>query len=98
MLFFTTFIFSQKPEYSTSLIPDSLKQNANAVVRLNQIDIVILSQRDMNINTTRVVTVLNENGLRSIDALAHYNKKTSVTSIQATVFDGFGNEIKKIKS
>lgn len=97
MLFYTTFIFSQKPEYSTLFIADSLKQNADAVVRLNQMDIVISTQRNMNISTTRVVTILNENGLRSIDAIAHYNKKTSVTSIQATVFDGFGNEIKKIK-
>ncbi|MDD5149870.1 MAG: DUF3857 domain-containing protein [Flavobacterium sp.] len=96
-LFFTTLLSAQKTEYSTLLIPDSLKQNANAVVRLNQIDIVISSQRNMNIKEKRVVTILNEKGLGSIDAIEHYDKQTSVRSIDATVFDGFGNEIKKVK-
>ncbi|MBF2707964.1 DUF3857 domain-containing protein [Flavobacterium soyangense] len=94
---FSTSLYSQKTEYSTLLISDSLKQNANAVVRLNQIDIVISSQRNMNIKEKRVVTVLNEKGLGGIDAFEHYDKQTSVKSINATVFDGFGNEIKKVK-
>lgn len=96
-LIFTTLLFAQKESYSTLLIPDSLKQNANAVVRLDQIDIVISSQRNMNIKEKRVVTVLNEKGLSSIDAYEHYDKRTSVQNIQAIVFDNFGNEIKKIK-
>jgi hypothetical protein len=97
LLFFTTLFYSQKPDYSTLLIADSLKQNANAVVRLNQIDIVISSQRDMNIKEKRVVTVFNEKGLSSINAIEHYDKHTSVRSIEATVFDSFGKEIKEIK-
>lgn len=97
LLFFTTLFYSQKPEYSTLLIADSLKQNANAVVRLNQIDIVISSQRDMNIKEKRVVTVFNEKGLSIINAIEHYDKHTSVRSIEATVFDSLGKEIKKIK-
>ena len=96
-LFFTTLLSAQKTEYSTLLIPDSLKQNANAVVRLSQIDILISSQREMNIKTKKVVTVMNEKGLSSIDAVEHYDKKTFVRSVDATVFDGFGNEIKKVK-
>lgn len=94
---FATSIFSQKIEYTTLLIPDSLKQNANAVVRLNQTDIEIVSQRSMVITTKRVVTVLNDKGLSAIDATEHYDKKTNVRSIEATVYDGFGIEIKKIK-
>jgi hypothetical protein len=94
---FAATIFAQKLEYSTLLIPDSLKQNANAVVRLNQIDILISSQRNMNIKEKRVVTVLNEKGQGSVDAYENYDKRRTVESIQATVFDAFGNEIKKIK-
>lgn len=94
---FATSIFSQKIEYATLLISDSLKQNANAVVRLNQTDIEIASQRSMVITTKRVVTVLNDKGLSAIDATEHYDKKTIVRSIEATVYDGFGIEIKKIK-
>lgn len=96
-MFFATLLSAQKIEYSTLLIPDSLKQNANAVVRLNQIDIVISSQRNMNIKKKRVVTVLNEKGLSCIDACEYYDKRRNVQNIQAIVFDNYGNEIKKIK-
>jgi hypothetical protein len=96
-LFFTSLLSAQKIEYSSLLIPDSLKQNANAVVRLDQIDIVISSQRKINVKNKRVVTVLNEKGQEAIDAYEYYNKKTTVENIQATVFDAFGSEIKKIK-
>jgi len=94
---FATTIFAQKTEYSSLLIPDSLKQNANAVVRLEQIDIVISSQREMNIKNKRVVTVLNEKGQNALDAYENYDKRRAIKNIQATVFDAFGNEIKKIK-
>lgn len=96
-LFAGTILFAQQSDYSTQTISDSLKQNANAVVRLSQIDIVISSQRSMNIKKKRVVTVLNEKGQRSIDAYEHYDKRRTINSIQATVLDAFGNEIKKLK-
>jgi hypothetical protein len=60
ILFFSITTNAQKIEYSALNIADSLKDNANAVVRLNQIDIFISSQRDMKINTLRVITILNE--------------------------------------
>ncbi|WP_281227809.1 DUF3857 domain-containing protein [Flavobacterium aquiphilum] len=96
-LFTTTFIFAQKSDYSALIVSDSLKENADAVVRLNQIDIVIASQRSMNIKTKRVVTVFNENGLDAVDANENYDKSSPVKSILATVYDAFGKEIKKIK-
>ena len=97
LFLFTSFLFAQESEYNTQTIADSLKENANAVVRLNQVDITISSQRNMTINSKRVITVLNEKGLSAIDAVENYNKKTSVRSIEAAVYDGFGKEIKKIK-
>ncbi|WP_348799848.1 DUF3857 domain-containing protein [Flavobacterium adhaerens] len=96
-LFVSVLLFSQNSNYSALIIPDSLKQNADAVVRLNQIDIVISSQRNMNIKTKRVVSVLNENGLDAIEAYENYDKSSSVKNILATVYDAFGNELKKIK-
>jgi transglutaminase-like putative cysteine protease len=88
---------AQKTEYSALNIADSLKDNANAVVRLNKIDIFIMSQRDMKINTLRIITVLNEKGLSAIDAVENYNRTTVVKDIEATVYDVLGKEIKKIK-
>lgn len=97
LLFSSTLLFAQKSEYNTISIADSLKENANAIVRLNQIDITISSQRNMNIMTKRVVTVLNEKGIGEIEATEYYSKTSSVKNIEASVFDGLGIEIKKIK-
>ncbi|MEG2100738.1 MAG: DUF3857 domain-containing protein [Flavobacterium sp.] len=99
-LFFLSFVsisFAQKSEYSILTISDSLKENANSIVRLNQIDITISSQRNMNIKTQRVVTVLNEKGINAVNAYEIYGKNSSVKNIEAFILDGFGNEIKKIK-
>ncbi|MDG2432860.1 DUF3857 domain-containing protein [Flavobacterium sp.] len=97
ILFFSIATKAQKIEYSALNIADSLKDNANAVVRLNQVDIIIASQREMKINTLRVITVLNEKGLSAIDAVENYNKRTVIKDIEATVYDILGREIKKIK-
>lgn len=99
-LFFLLFTFNssaQKSDYSIQSIPDSLKQNANVIIRLDQMDIVIASQKSMNIKKQRIVSVLNENGLHEIGAYQHYDKSTSIKSIEAIVYDGFGNEVKKIR-
>ncbi len=97
LILFAPKLQAQKSEYAILLIADSLKSNANAVVRLNQVDIVISSQRNMNIKTKRIITIFNESGLSAIDAIEGYDKKTSVKNIEAIIYDSFGNEIKKIK-
>lgn len=97
LLLGTTQIFSQKNDYSSLTISDSLKENANAVVRLNQTDIIIASQRSMNIKKKRVVTVFNESGLGAIGAVSGYDKRSKVKNIEGTIYDAFGNEIKKMK-
>ncbi len=97
LFFFALSAHSQKLEFTYLLIPDTLKTNSNAVVRFDKIDIIIESQRSMLINRRRIVTVLNEQGITAIDAAEHYDKKQLVKSIEATVYDAVGNEIKKIK-
>lgn len=99
-LFFFLFITlssAQKVEYTFATIADSLKENANAVVRFDQTDITILSQRSMNAKNHRVVTVLNEKGFDAIQASEYYDKSTSVKNIEAIIYDAFGKEIKRIK-
>jgi len=95
--FWCQLVVSQKTEYATSLIVDSLKQNANAVVRLHQLDVLLISQREMKVHTLRIVTVLNEKGLSAIQAMENYNKTTTVTSIKAIVYNSFGKELKRCK-
>lgn len=96
-LFTSVLLSAQKSDFTIIAISDSLKENANAIVRLNQTDIAIASQRSMNIKTKRVVTVLNEHGLEAVEAYENYDKSSPVKNILATIFDAYGKEIKKVK-
>ena len=93
----STSIFSQKVEYSTLTIPDSLKQNANAVVRLSQLVINITSQKSMTVKSLQITTVLNELGLRSLNLVENYDKNNRINKIEATAYDAFGKQIKSYR-
>lgn len=90
-------IFAQEVKYSSILIPKELKENANSVVRNQQIQIEIVSRKQMVVKKTKVVTVLNNKGINNIDAIEYYNKSTKVKTIEAVVYNSMGLEIKKIK-
>lgn len=92
-----TAVTAQNSMYTTLTIADSLKQNANAVVRLSQTDISIASQRSMNIKERRVVTVFNEKGMAVVGAVDFYDKRKSIRNIEATIYDALGTPIKKLK-
>jgi hypothetical protein len=96
-LLFTIFSFGQKFEYSIISIPDSLKQNANSVVRLSQLSVDIISQKSVTFKSIQAVTVLNELGLRTLDLSENYDKNTRINKIEATAYDAFGKELKKYK-
>ena len=78
-------------------IPKELKENANAVIRLSQNDIIITSRKSMTIKDRRVVTVLNEKGLGNMGASEYYDKSTKIRSMEGVIYDVLGNEIKKLK-
>lgn len=96
-LLFFTFVSAQKPEYSVLSIPDSLKENANAVIRLHRLNIDISSQKSMTIKSQVVTTVLNELGLRTLDLSAYYDKSSKIVKIEAAAYDPFGKELKVYK-
>lgn len=95
--FFSHFIYSQNLDYSILTIPDSLKQNANAVIRLSRMQVDIPSQKLMIIKSVQVTTVLNELGLRNLDLSESFEKNRKITKIIATVYDAFGKELKSYK-
>jgi len=83
--------------YTSLLIPDNLKENANSIVRYQLIDINIASQKSMTVKKKKVVTVLNKRGQNNVDAIEFYDKSNKVIAIEATIYNAFGKEIKKIK-
>lgn len=97
LLLFSVCSFGQKFGYPVLIIPDSLKQNANAVKRLDEMDINIVSQKSMVIRSLVVTTVLNELGLKNLDLSESYDKNRKITKIEARAYDAFGKELKVYK-
>jgi len=97
LLVLPTILFSQNPNYRVSAIDESLLKNANAVVRLDQINITVEKRDYMVISSKRVVTVFNKEGEKFIHAQAPYDKNDRILQLEARVFDKMGNEIKKFK-
>src|SRR4051812_14012063 len=81
---------AQEYDLKASSIPEALKENADAVIRLDKVDITIASVKSMNVKKTRIVTVLNESGLRAMDAEEYFSKSETVKSIEAIIYDGSG--------
>ena len=96
-LFSINATFSQKENYASLLIPSALKEDANAVVRDNSIEITIEDVDAMTVLKKEVITVLNKLGDNYVSMSAHYDDDTKITELSATIYDAFGREIKKYK-
>ena len=92
-----SFAYSQENLHSSSTIPDHLITNANAVIRLNESNISINSQKELKVYQKRIVTVLNEAGNTAIQAYCGYDKYVKIKHIEGRIFNASGKEIKKIK-
>lgn len=88
-------VFAQ--DYSFSKINPILLKNADAVVRLDEMSILVKSSDYMEIISTRVVTVLNESGSKHVNATAFYDKETTIRDLEAIIYNENGEEIDKIK-
>ncbi|MBT9189838.1 DUF3857 domain-containing protein [Zobellia russellii] len=97
-LFFTSIISTaQELNYNALLLRKELTENANAVVRLDQVEIELLSQQKMTVKTKQVITVLNRLGDRRARTGMGYDSDKKIKDIQVRVYDTMGNEIEKIK-
>ena len=96
LMFMCIFVFAkaQKIQYPIATIADSLKTNANAVVRLEERSIVIENQQKMTILHKKVVTVLNESGYSASDYVCYYSQSTKVKNMKFVVLDAMGTVLK----
>ncbi|GLU42566.1 DUF3857 domain-containing protein [Allomuricauda sp. NBRC 101325] len=91
---FLNFVHAQ---YNVNSIPENLLDGADAVVRLDKMEVVVSAQDKMEIRYHRVVTVLNQDGDDDVGAYAYYEKNDKISNLEATVYNANGNEIKKFK-
>ena len=91
-------VYSQdRPELSVSHIDEAMMDNANAVVRLNEVIVSLKSSSQMSIKEKRIITILNKKGNENIDAFVYYDRNVKIKTLQVLAFDALGNQIKKIK-
>ena len=98
IFFVAQMAFAQESYHSILTIPENLKTNAYAVVRLNDVEIDLDNPYKMIVKKHRIVTVLNKYGNSYAKIIVPYDKHSSAKSIKAIVYNAFGKEIKKIKS
>ncbi len=91
------FCLSQEEYYSSLTIPEALSSHANAVVRKNDVVVSLNSPKEMVVVVKRIVTILNKEGNKHVDAYAHYDNNIKIKSINALIFDAKGKQTKKIR-
>ncbi|MCB0382286.1 MAG: DUF3857 domain-containing protein [Psychroserpens sp.] len=79
------------------LIPSELRENANAVIRMENTDIEILAVDKMIYRNKRIVTILNSSGDSKNGAYMGYDKNTTIKKLEVKIYNSMGEEIKKIK-
>lgn len=85
-----------KDLYIASTIPDSLKEDANSVVRYSMEDYNIIGPGEQLYKEHSIITVLNEKGGTEAGTVLPYNKKfNTVTSFEMRIYAADGTLIKK---
>ncbi|HSI70619.1 MAG TPA: DUF3857 domain-containing protein [Gillisia sp.] len=99
LLFLTTFLTASAQEInlSSAAIAPELLENANAVVRKEEVKIEITAVDKLIQKTTRIVTVLNKQGANSVAAGQFYNGDIKIKKQQALIYNAAGEQIKKVK-
>ncbi|MDN6280654.1 MAG: DUF3857 domain-containing transglutaminase family protein, partial [Psychroflexus sp.] len=84
-------------EYSPLTVKDTLKTNANSVIRDEQTLITIDAIDEMTIAYSRVITVFNKTGLNQVGAYVHYDDASKVKDLDLYVYDLVGQETEHFK-
>ena len=83
--------------YIQLIIPDSLTKGAEVVCRLDEKDVEIISPGKILVRKKRIYSILNNNAEEYSNYYAHYNKLWSINSVNGTLYNSVGKEIRHIK-
>src|SRR6478752_5173423 len=81
--------------YAATSIPDSLKQNANAVYRLDEGILDIESPSHYTYQVHQIITILNAEGAGHLRQVLGFDKFYEVENINIGVYDKLGLLVKK---
>ncbi|MBX2872749.1 MAG: DUF3857 domain-containing protein [Saprospiraceae bacterium] len=87
-------LFSQL--YYPAAIDDKLKEDANSVIRHEEVFFKVKSTSEGTYHFKQIITILNK---KSSDNVLYipYDKDSKVTEIKATLYNNFGQKVRKIK-
>lgn len=83
--------------YNVALIPDSLKKDARAVMREDEVILEIKSSQKAIQKEHHVYTILNENADNLARYSSYYDKFISINWIDGHLYDANGKELKHVK-
>jgi hypothetical protein len=92
------FASGDKKIYAVSNIPDSLKKDADAVVRYNYQQFEVINETHATLKLHYVVTVFNKEGRHYSSFGVGYDKFTKVEEFDGYVYDADGVLIKELNS
>ncbi len=96
-LFLSLIGIAQESQYQSILLDKSLTDNANAVVRLDEMKINLEATNKMSFEVRQVTTVLNSDGNSFAINRVAYDKERKIKSLDVYVYDKLGKEITHIK-
>lgn len=97
ILFATLTVFSQDNLYSSLTVSKDLKQNANAVLRVDDTQIEVSSIKKLKHSYRRVITILNKKGNDLLNAYVYYDSNIYIKKLNAKIYNNLGIEIDKFK-
>lgn len=95
LLLFATGAAAQ--DYNVALIPDSLKQQANAVKRFEEQYLKIKSPGRAVLKRRWAITILNEAGEQYNRYIADYGAFRQISDISGSLYDSTGKRLKSVK-
>lgn len=89
---------SAQPEnWAVSRIPATMTQNADAVLRFDELKYIVRSPREATRRVRQVITILNQNAEGKATLIVPYDKLSKVTDIEGAIFDAEGKQVKRLK-
>ncbi|MFZ4456705.1 MAG: DUF3857 domain-containing protein [Bacteroidales bacterium] len=93
---FSSISFAKDLKYPVSAIPPVLQENAHTVIRLNQQEVEIISEKSAVVKVTEVRTILNKNGEENAIFMEQYNPLNKISNLKGRVYNEVGEVIKKV--
>jgi len=100
--FFTDILFcaatiGQTGVYSLNIVPETVKKNADVIVRYENIDVDIQGVEKFTMKVDKIFTVLNENAKKELLFEQYTSKNVSIEDAEIKVFDDNGKQTAKYK-